>query len=253
MPINKSIEAVRFVNARMAVLGESVSPCGIGTLSEKSLHSILKYYIEPSPEYHEVEFLGSVADIKREGEIVEIQTRSLERLAPKLEKFLAVMPVRVVYPLPYEKYISVIDKRTGEVLSRRKSPKRSSPADAIIELRKIRKFLGHENFSFSLFFLNVDEYRTERAKGQRGKHATVREERIPSSIEYILNFDKREDYLKLLPESIEGEFTVAELSRAAKLKKRWGYDIVSLLSELSLIEFVGKRGREHLYARKDLE
>ena len=142
MPINKSVEANRFVNARMTVLGESAGRFGIGTLSEKSLHGILKYYIEPNAEYHEVEFLGSVADIKRDGEIVEIQTRSLERLSAKLEKFLAVMPVRVVYPLPYEKYISVIDKRTGEIISRRKSPKRSSPSDAIIELRKIRKFLG---------------------------------------------------------------------------------------------------------------
>ena len=234
----------------MTVLGESAGRSGIGTLSEKSLHGILKYYIEPNAEYHEVEFLGSVADIKREGEIVEIQTRSLERLSEKLEKFLAVMPVRVVYPLPYEKYISVIDKRTGEIISRRKSPKRSSPSDAIIELRKIRKFLGHGNFSLTLFFLNVDEYRTVRGSGERGRHATVREERIPSSIEYILNFNRREDYLNLLPESLVGEFTVAELSRAAKLKKRWCYDIVSLLTELSLIEFVGKRGREHLYSKK---
>ncbi|MBQ8720314.1 MAG: hypothetical protein IJY65_04715 [Clostridia bacterium] len=250
MQINKSVDALRFIEARATVLGESASPGGIGTLSEKSLHGILKYYIEPNSDFHEVEFLGSVADIKREWGIVEIQTRSLERLAPKLEKFLAVMPVRVVYPLPYEKYISLIDKESGEIISRRKSPKRSTPADAIIELRKIKKYLTHENFSLTLFFLNVDEYRTRTTKKRGNRIATVREERIPSSIEYILNFDKREDYLQLLPSSLPCEFTVAELSKAAKLKKRWGYDIVSLLSDMELISFVGKRGREHLYSKK---
>ena len=250
MQISEKIDLPRFLEARATVLEERACHSGIGTLFEKSLHGILKYYIEPDPAYHEVKLCGSIADIKRGDTVVEIQTRSLERLCPKLDKFLSVADVRIVYPLPYEKRISLIDKDSGEIISRRKSPKRASAADAIIELRKIKSYLSHPRLSLSLVFLNVDEYRTEGERVRFGKRTTVRAERIPNSIECVMNFDSPEDYLRLLPESLPLEFTVAELAKAVKLKKRWGYDIVSLLLSLGLIELRGKRGRENVYSKK---
>ena len=76
-----------FHKARTRVLSEISLSSGIGTLSEKSLHRMIKLFIEEDESFHEVEFLGSVADIKRENQIYEIQTHSAERLVPKLKKF----------------------------------------------------------------------------------------------------------------------------------------------------------------------
>lgn len=64
------------------------------------------------------------ADIYNEHGIIEIQTRQLNKLRDKLSVFLNEYQVRVVYPMPYEKYLSWIEPETGDITSRRKSPKR---------------------------------------------------------------------------------------------------------------------------------
>ena len=75
-----------FYNARFLVMGELATRIrgagGIGTQSEKILHSILKYAIEPDDIFHECKLYRSVADIFREGEVYEIHVRQdwLERI-----------------------------------------------------------------------------------------------------------------------------------------------------------------------------
>ena len=112
-----------FRRAKLRVLAEEVKTDGVGGLSEKAIHKILKLTFEPNTDFHEVKFLGSVADIKNGEGIIEIQTKDLFRLESKLEKFLAVSPVTVVIPLIREKYIRWIDTETGEITEPRKSPR----------------------------------------------------------------------------------------------------------------------------------
>ena len=65
-----------FYDARFLVMGELATRIrgagGIGTQSEKMLHSILKYSIEPNDNFHEIKRYGSVVDILREDEIYEM-------------------------------------------------------------------------------------------------------------------------------------------------------------------------------------
>ena len=44
----------RFENALALAKSNTAFDGGIGTLSEKTLHSFLKYYIEPCDDFHEV-------------------------------------------------------------------------------------------------------------------------------------------------------------------------------------------------------
>ena len=62
---------------------------GIGTLSEKTVHSVLKYYLEPDTSFHEVKTGRYVADIRTPDGIYEIQTRQFNKLRNKLEAFPA--------------------------------------------------------------------------------------------------------------------------------------------------------------------
>ena len=41
-----------------------------------------------------------VADIYKDGEIIEIQTRQFNRMRGKLQAFLPLYPVTIVYPIP---------------------------------------------------------------------------------------------------------------------------------------------------------
>ncbi len=60
---------------------------GIGTLREKTIHSVLKYYYAPNPAYHEIRIGTYVADICVDGEIFEIQTRNFNTMRDKLSFF----------------------------------------------------------------------------------------------------------------------------------------------------------------------
>ena len=88
---------------------------GIGTLSEKTVHSVLKYYLEPDTSFHEVKTGRYVADIRTPDGIYEIQTRQFNKLRNKLEAFLPEYSVTVVYPIPHIKYLRWIDGQTGEI------------------------------------------------------------------------------------------------------------------------------------------
>ena len=145
----------RFQNARCRVLADAPLSDGIGTLSEKSVHKIFKLFIEPDEGYHEAEFLGSVADIKREGEIFEIQTHSAERLIPKLTRFLKEANVCVVMPVVVKKTVRVLDKDSGELSSPKLSPKHESAYTAMREIYKIRRFIGNNGFSIKLLLIEA--------------------------------------------------------------------------------------------------
>lgn len=81
---------------------------GVGTLSEKYLHALLKNFFEPDKSCHEVKVGRFTADILHsDNSITEIQTRSLNKLREKLEYYLLEgHKVRVVYPFRTENGLS---------------------------------------------------------------------------------------------------------------------------------------------------
>ena len=60
---------------------------GIGTYKERSQHYILKNYFEPDADLHEIPVCGFVADIKRDREIIEIQTSGFGAMRRSREAF----------------------------------------------------------------------------------------------------------------------------------------------------------------------
>lgn len=100
-----------------------------------------------------------MADIFNGKEIIEIQTRSFDRMRPKLERFLPLYPVTIVYPIPYCKHVFWIDEETGEISGGRKSPLKGSPYLAFKELYRIKAYLQDPNLTIRLTFLNMEEYK----------------------------------------------------------------------------------------------
>ena len=92
-------------------------------------------------------------------EILEIQTRSFDRLREKLDRFLPLCPVTIVYPIPHEKRLIWIDEETGELSSPRKSPLTGNPYMAFKELYRIRKYLLRDGLHLKLVLLDMEEYR----------------------------------------------------------------------------------------------
>lgn len=83
---------------------------GIGTLSEKTVHAVMKNYYAPDTDMHEIPIENFVADIYTGQEIIEIQTRAFNKMRRKLDAFLPLYPVTIVYPIPHIKWLSWIDR-----------------------------------------------------------------------------------------------------------------------------------------------
>lgn len=54
------------INAKDKIIGKAHNNKGIGTLSEKTLHAVLKLYYEPDEDKHEVAMSGYYADVYRQ-------------------------------------------------------------------------------------------------------------------------------------------------------------------------------------------
>ncbi len=242
---------LRFFEARSRALSESGATGGIGRLSEKVLHKALKYYVEPNDAYHEVPFLGSVADVKNESDIFEIQTRYAAGLRQKLEKLVASgVPVTVVIPVAARKTVSWIDRETGELTAPRKSPKRETAFHVFAEFCGIAELIKNDGFSFKLLFLDVAEYRNKDGWGRGGKRGSTRAERIPNSLVAELDIRTAGDVAELLPFAPNMEFTAKELKAHTGLTPLRNHSALRFLVGSGAVSLVGKRGKAFVYERR---
>lgn len=240
----------RFSDARIKVLGEASKSSGIGTLSEKSTHKILKLYLEPDESCHEIKILGSVADVFNSDGIYEIQTHAAERLLPKLEKFLPEYKVTVVIPVACEKTVFWIDRETGEISPPRKSPRRESAYTACRELYKIRRYLNHENLRVKLVLFSSAVYKYLDGRDRTKKRGATKIESIPTTFFAEYNFRSPSDYSALIPDTLADTFTAKELAAAAKFSPKISSFVTGLLRSVAVLVQVGKEGRAYLYKRK---
>ena len=247
-----------FYDARFLVMGELATRIrgagGIGTQSEKMLHSILKYSIEPNDNFHEIKRYGSVADILREDEIYEIQTRSFYKLRPKLDKFLPHHKVHLIYPIAKTKILHWVNPETGEIGEGHRSPKKGSVLDSLFELSAIRPYLTHENLTVHLLLLNMEEYRYQNGYGKDKKRHATRMERIPLSLTEEIALASPCDYLKaFLPATLVGvPFTQKAYEKATHLKSRYAYSALQILIDQGLIAHIANEGRAFVYQTKEL-
>ena len=220
---------------------------GIGMQSEKTLHAVLKNYIDPDEDHQEIPIDRYIADIFVRDHIIEIQTANMNAMRAKLACFLPQYPVRAVYPIPAEKWIIWVDPETGELLNKNRSPLRGSFFHAFRELYKIRPYLRDPNLSFELLLIDLDEYRLLDGWSRDKKRGSHRYDRIPLRIKDRMLLTCPRDYMQLVPEDLEEPFTSADFARAAGFKKKGFSTVLLLLTEMGVVERIGRKGHFWLY------
>lgn len=224
----------------------------IGTLKEKTVHAVLKYYLEPRELYHEKKVMGYYADICTEQGIVEIQTRNFNLLRKKLSVFLDHYHVTIAYPIPYIKWIKWINEETGEISEKRKSPKKGSIYSAFDELYKIKQYLIHPHLHLQLLLINVEEYRLLNGWSKDKKKGSVRYDRIPLELVDELIISKTSEYEKFLPrtlDELEGGFISKDYKKMTGLSLKKAQTALNVLYFVGVVERVGKVGGAYLYRR----
>lgn len=220
---------------------------GIGTLKEKTVHAVLKQFYDSDSTHQEIRIGGFVADIFREEEIIEIQTRSFNSMRKKLEYFLQQYPVTIVYPIVQTKWLCWIDKETGEVSNRRKSPRRGKTYDAYYELYKIKQYLTHPNLRLCLVMIDAEEYRMLDGWSRDKKRGSTRYDRIPVRLVDEFLISGPEDYGCMIPDELPQQFTSADFAKKAGIPRSSAQTALNILTYINAVRRVGKKGNTILY------
>ena len=244
---NSCIDEALFLRACDYVRGLEKGAMGIGTIGEKTIHAIMKYYYAPNPAYHERKVGSYVADIMLDGEILEIQTRAFQNLRRKLDVFLPEHEVTVIYPVAHTKWLSWIDPETGEVTKPRKSPKTGTIYRLIPDLYKLKMYLKSERLHFTIPLIDVLETRILDGWSKDKKRGSHRDDGVPVGIFDEVRINKREDYHVLLPDGLPAEFTVKDYKCAARVPVGVASTALNILFSLDLVERTGKQGNAFVY------
>ncbi len=240
------IDKERFHRAVARVIGEEQGASGIGTLCERTLHRVMKYYFEEDSDKHEVAYLGAVADVRNEDGIIEIQTGSFSHLSDKLGRFLPSERVTVVYPLVVKKRIKWLDKDTGELTDSKREVRGKVLADCGRDLYAIRKYIGVSGFTLKILTVSAVEYRYLDGYGATRKKRATKLNTVPDGICAEFTFSDKWDYLALLPDGLGEEFTAKDFSSASGSRSKFSGCTLRLLCELGVLERQ-REGRAYKY------
>lgn len=226
---------------------------GIGTYSEKTVHRVLKTFLCPDTDYHEVGIGSFVADALVGNTIYEIQSAGLFPLKRKLAYYLehTEKQIKLVCPILTAKRLIWVDPESGETSPPRKSPVGHGKMRILPELIYIWQYLNFDRISLLIVGLSVDDYKSLNGKGADKKHGATRLERIPRELTLLETISSKEELAAFfLPEKLPEEFGSAEFSRATNLRRRSLSAAIKALLSLEIIEIVGKQGNAIRYRRK---
>lgn len=236
---------------------------GINTYNESSLHKTLKtLYSAEDGSKTEQETDGLIYDIiDVQGNFIEIQTRNLTKLLPKITAAIkAEKNITIVHPVAVEKTILLTDEQ-GRILSKRKSPKKETVLSLFTELTGIYAYLLDMHVSLEIPLVRLTEHRIRTAepvqtpnRRRRFKKNWLKTDKTLNEIIAIKRFCRAEDYLSVLPKMLPTEFTVKDVSAALRKDKTLPSSAASyapvavwVLSHMGLIEQTGTKGKSRVY------
>ena len=214
--------------------------------NERSLHSAIKSWYHLQGDRFEVKVDCYVVDIVRGDLLIEIQTENFSAIRKKLRTLTKEHRVRLLYPISLEKMIVNVTL-SGEVLSRRRSPKKGRLIDLFYELVRVPDLFNGDNFSMEVLMIKEEEVRCDDGRGSWKRRGTSIKGRKLISIIERTEFTNKTDFLKFLPEYLPQPFTNRSLAESLDISMVLSRKITYSLRKMGLIREVGKKGRISLF------
>ncbi len=220
---------------------------GFGTLAEKRMHAVIKRFLCPNEDFHEVGVAGTrfISDVRIGNDVYEVQSGAFYPMKKKIAHYLGKTDctVTVVHPITVNKWITEIDPATGELLSRKRSPKHERTSDLLAELYSLIDHLPNDRLRFRLLLIEAEEFRLAGARRHRGRLVSARYEGMPLALLDVLDFSTPEDFRHFLPQELPSPFAVKDFSRATGIRGRDAYSAVRVLAALGILEPAEPIGR----------
>jgi len=214
---------------------------------ETSLHEAIKRWYSRPGDLLEANLEGYLIDIVRDGLLIEIQTRSFSSIKAKLLDLVPNHRARLIHPVAERKWIIRINK-SGEELSRRRSPRRGRVEDIFLELVYMPALIKDPNFSLEILLVHAEEVLIDDGRGSWRRKRWSIHDRLLLKVIGSAVFDSPSDFLGLLPKSLPSSFTTRDLANASGLRLNIAQKMVYSLRHMGIIEATGRRGRAPLYS-----
>ncbi|MCS7060275.1 MAG: hypothetical protein RMN25_03830 [Anaerolineae bacterium] len=232
-----------------------------------SLHAALKAWCAEPGDMLESTVEGYVIDIVRNDGalLIEIQTGHFSALRAKLTALTRVHHVRLIYPVPAEKWIVRLASDEQTEISRRRSPKRGQVLDIFRELPAIARLVAHPHLSIEVVLVRAEEVlcpafgrrRAGRRPGWRRKGWRILDRRLIDVISrHVLQTP--DDFRALLPaawlSNVAGVvsdarlFTTRDLANTLSISLPLAQKMAYCLREMGVITPLGRRGRALAYS-----
>ena len=235
----------------------------INTYNESSLHRTIKsYYASLYEGAVEVEKDGHILDILAgDNHVIEIQNLNLSKLTGKISHLLENhYKVTLVHTIPVERYIENYNKE-GDLISRKKSPKKQSIYDLFRELTGIYPLLLNKNFELHVLEIKMTEIRIKEGElvQSQNNRRRFRKDYIKSNkkLDEIIKthfFKTADNYLSLIPDNLKNSFCAKDLKihlETNKLTKanadRNAHLLIWVLLRMELIEYTETKNRSRYY------
>jgi hypothetical protein len=216
-------------------------------MTEYSLHSEVKAWYSALGDELEVRVNdGFVIDVVRDNLLIEIQTRNFSAIRKKLNKLVVDNRVRLVYPIAKLKWIIYVSK-LGDVVSRRKSPKRGKLIDLFYELVHLSYLVKNKNFSFEVLLIEEEDLRCNDGNGSwRRRGVSIKDRRLLTVFDRVV-FENSRGFLRFLPFDMGESFTNKFLAKKLGISIRLAQKITYCLRKMDLISIDGKKSKELLF------
>lgn len=220
---------------------------------ETSLHRQLKWHYVEDQSQHEVRCEGFRIDAVRGKELIEIQHGSLSAIRDKIAKLLKKKhTVRVVKPIVAEKLLVKLDGKEGEVVSRRRSPKRGTLLDVFDHLVYFTRVFPHKQLILDVPLVKVEEHRYPghgKRRRRRERDFVVQDQLLTDVVE-VHSLRTHGDLRKFLPKRLPRKFHTGHLAEQLQIPRWTAQRIAYCLRETGSLHVVGKEGNAVLYSRK---
>lgn len=219
---------------------------------ETSLHRQLKLHYARDESQVEVVLGDYRIDAIRGGRLIEIQHGSLGAIRDKIARLLEDHRVTVVKPIVALKHLVKLDARGGEVVDRRRSPKRGQLLDVFDELVYFTRVFPHRRLMLEVALVEVEELRYPghgRRRRRRANDFVVEDQRLVEIVE-TYQFRTLTDLRRMLPSGLPKSFHTGHLAERLEVRRHIAQRMAYCLRETGAIHMVGKQGNALLYSRR---
>ena len=216
---------------------------------ETSLHRQLKELYATGGGLIEQRVGSYRIDVVRGRELVEIQLASLSAIRDKIAVLVKKHDVLLVKPVVVTKHLVKLGQAGGQVVSRRRSPKRRTLLDVFEELVHFTRVFPHKRLTVEVPLIEIEEHRYPghgRRRRYRDSDHVVEDQHL-LEVHATHTFRTAADLTRLLPASLAQPFHTGQLAEGLGVDRWIAQRMAYCLRQTGAIRSVGKLRGAWLY------